>query len=91
MREPDASFPAPRNDFSSLESERIAVRRARRVNRILAHLFIFPSHSLSQFEPRLPKVLKGEFVASDGEAQGAMGDHDKIEKLFPKSYGMPRE
>ena len=52
------------------------------------------AHSLLEnhrrfFEPRLPSILKGNFKTVEGEAGGAMGDHDKIKALFPRTYGKP--
>jgi diphosphate--fructose-6-phosphate 1-phosphotransferase len=41
------------------------------------------------FKPRLPSTLAGSFKTVVGEARGAMGDKEKIQALFPKTYGKP--
>ena len=41
------------------------------------------------FTPRLPSTLAGAFKTVVGEARGAMGDKEKIQALFPKTYGKP--
>ena len=41
------------------------------------------------YQPKLPKALKGNVKAIEGEATQSVADQEEIKKLFPNTYGMP--
>ena len=41
------------------------------------------------YQPKLPKALKGAVKVQEGEATQSVADQEAIQKLFPKTYGMP--
>lgn len=43
----------------------------------------------AEYQPKLPKALRGAVKASEGEATQSVADQDEIKKLFPNTYGMP--
>ncbi|KAJ6240249.1 pyrophosphate--fructose 6-phosphate 1-phosphotransferase [Anaeramoeba flamelloides] len=43
----------------------------------------------SQYQPPLPKALKGNTIAIEGELTTSVKDCDQIKELFPQSYGRP--
>ena len=45
--------------------------------------------SLFQYQPKLPKGLKGAVSVKEGAPTQSVGDQEEIKKLFPNTYGMP--
>lgn len=43
----------------------------------------------AQYQPKLPKGLKGAVSVKEGAPTQSVGDQDEIKKLFPNTYGMP--
>ncbi len=43
----------------------------------------------AQYQPKLPKSLKGAVKLVDGAATESVADQEEIKKLFPNTYGMP--
>lgn len=43
----------------------------------------------SKYSPRLPYALKGALRIIEGESTTSVADQEEIQKLFPKTYGMP--
>lgn len=43
----------------------------------------------AEYQPKLPKALRGAVKVSEGEATQSVADQDEIKKLFPNTYGMP--
>ncbi|WP_423126806.1 diphosphate--fructose-6-phosphate 1-phosphotransferase [Gaoshiqia sp. Z1-71] len=43
----------------------------------------------AQYQPKLPKSLKGEVKMIEGAATESVADQAEIKKLFPNTYGMP--
>jgi pyrophosphate--fructose-6-phosphate 1-phosphotransferase len=43
----------------------------------------------AQYQPKLPKGLKGAVSVREGAPTQSVGDQEEIKKLFPNTYGMP--
>ena len=43
----------------------------------------------AQYQPKLPKGLKGAVSVKEGAPTQSVGDQEEIKKLFPNTYGMP--
>ena len=43
----------------------------------------------AQYQPKLPKGLKGAVSVKEGQPTQSVGDQAEIKKLFPNTYGMP--
>ena len=43
----------------------------------------------AQYQPKLPKSLKGAVKIVDGAATESIADQAEIKELFPNTYGMP--
>jgi len=43
----------------------------------------------AEYQPKLPKSLKGSVKIVEGAATESVADQDEIKKLFPNTYGMP--
>ena len=43
----------------------------------------------AQYQPKLPKSLKGSVKLVEGSATESVADQNEIKKLFPNTYGMP--
>lgn len=43
----------------------------------------------AQYQPKLPKGLKGAVSVKEGAPTQSVGDQDEIKKLFSNTYGMP--
>jgi pyrophosphate--fructose-6-phosphate 1-phosphotransferase len=43
----------------------------------------------AQYQPKLPKGLKGAVSVKEGAPTHSVGDQEEIKKLFPNTYGMP--
>ena len=43
----------------------------------------------AQYQPKLPKGLKGAVSVKEGVPTQSVGDQEEIKKLFPNTYGMP--
>ena len=43
----------------------------------------------ADYQPKLPKSLKGNVTIEQGEATQSVADQEEIKKLFPNTYGMP--
>jgi len=43
----------------------------------------------AEYQPKLPKALKGSVRVSEGAATQSVADQEAIQKLFPNTYGMP--
>ena len=42
----------------------------------------------AQYQPKLPKGLKGAVSVKEGAPTQSVGDQEEIKKLFPNTYGM---
>lgn len=43
----------------------------------------------AQYQPKLPRGLKGAVSVKEGAPTQSVGDQEEIKKLFPNTYGMP--
>lgn len=43
----------------------------------------------ADYQPKLPKALRGAVKVSEGEATQSVANQEDIKKLFPNTYGMP--
>ncbi|NMA74268.1 MAG: diphosphate--fructose-6-phosphate 1-phosphotransferase [Bacteroidales bacterium] len=43
----------------------------------------------AEYQPKLPKSLKGNVRIEEGKATESVADQEEIKKLFPNTYGMP--
>ena len=43
----------------------------------------------SKYLPKLPAALRGAIKVNEGEKTKSIADQESIEKIFPKTYGMP--
>lgn len=43
----------------------------------------------ANYQPKLPKALRGSVKMSEGKATQSVADQEAIKKLFPNTYGMP--
>ena len=43
----------------------------------------------ANYQPKLPKALKGAVKIKEGEPTQSVDNHEEIKKLFPNTYGMP--